>query len=183
MFNIRAVTKADYHNQKDERADKTLTLAWLRLLLANKPENHPIIGLSGLVNEADTVMGTDWFNQRYPDCPFYIAATRVTELTMTNLTKLGPRAKIIKSLSGCLNTYGNDKPSLVLFDSPVDGLPLMTAHVSTKVPVYSFQLATSIQDSVKDTLPMLDETTVIRLQPAVDVIKYITKVLNWGLYK
>lgn len=183
MFDIRAVTKSNYHKQKDERSDKTLTLAWLRLLLANKPESYPIVGLSSLVNEADVVLGTDWFNQRYPDCPFYIAVARVTNLTLANMTKLGPRAKIIKSLAGCLNTYGNDKPSLVLFDSPVDGLPLMTAHISRKVPVYSFQLATSIQDSVKDILPMLDEATVVRLQPAVDVIKYITKELNWGLYK
>lgn len=169
VFDLRKLTVAAVAKKRAESFDRQATAAWLKLLIKQRPEDR--ISLATLEDEADFTMGAYWFNDRYPDCPFSIATAVVPRMTMEEMLRLGPRGKIAQAL-GC-GTYG-DKPVIVLFSSPVDGMPLMAAHVSNKIEVFSYQIVTRMKAAAGDML--------IRLQPAEDVAKHLSANCGWDVY-
>lgn len=168
-FDLRKLTVAAVAKKKADSFDRQATLAWLRLLIKQRPEDR--VSLAALENEADFTMGTQWFNDRYPECPVAIFTAVVPQMTMEEMLRLGPRGKIAQAL-GC--GLDGDRPRIVLFSSPVDGMPLMAAHTSKNIEIFSYQIATKMKAATGDML--------VRLQPAEDVAKHLSANCGWDVY-
>ena len=168
-LDLRKLTVEAVARKKADSFDRQATVAWLRLLIKQRPEDQ--VSLAALEDEADVTMGAQWFNDRYPACPVALYTAVVPKMTMEEMLRLGPRGKIAQALESGMD---GDRPRVVLFSSPVDGMPLMTAHVSNKVEVFSYQIVTRMKAATGDML--------IRLQPAEDVAKHLSANCGWDVY-
>ena len=90
---------------------------------------------------------------------------------MEEMLRLGPRGKIAQALGRGLD---GDRPRIVLFSSPADGMPLMAAHTSKNIEIFSYQIATKMKAATGDML--------VRLQPAEDVAKHLSANCGWDVY-
>ena len=169
VLDLRKLTGAAIAKKRAESFDRQATVAWLRLLIKQRPEDR--VSLAALEDEADFTMGALWFSERYPECPIALYTTVVPRMTMEEMLRLGPRGKIAQTLGSGMD---GDRPRVVLFSSPVDGMPLMAAHTSSKIEVFSYQIVTRMKAAAGDML--------IRLQPAEDVAKHLSANCGWDVY-
>jgi len=170
---LKSVMQTQSKQRRLDHADGLYTTAWLRALLAAEREAcERAPSLSEIKDVALESIGEWWFNDMFQTCPYQIATAIVPKMTLPQMTKLGPGGAIFSRLLDEINGV-SDAPIIVLFDSPVDGLGLMTAHLDTGVEVKSFALHTQVKAVANDRY------FEVVLQPAKDVAHYIVNCKNW----
>ena len=152
---------AAYTSRRDKAYDAIAARAWLRMLA--KYAETPV-SVQNILRTADIAVGTAWFNNVYQTCPVAIASASVPKMTAIQLFSIGTRSRIFSQLR-----RDEDKPTIVLFDSPADGLPMLAAHTDSRLGVFAFRLMVII-----DSLP-------VYIQPADDLARHVASV-GWQLY-
>ena len=155
--------------EKEESFDRVATRAWLKELAKHQYDGQRL-NMGALLDQADCALGTQWFNERYPDCPVHITSVVMPPMTVLQMTKLGAGSKIAKALGGGYHGAAA-KPVVVLFASPGDGVALMCAHEWMAVTTHSFQMRVWVA-----------EGRTLVLQPAVELARFMAESVGWAIY-
>jgi hypothetical protein len=129
------------------------------------------VSARALENEADSALGTEWFNTRFPDCPVMFGSAYTPDLTANSLLHLPPTNVLFRKL-GSVVAAGDDRAAAVVFGSAQDGLPLMVAHTAkTTVAPDKWRFEWSLEGR---------DPARVYMQPLRDLVSWVLSV--WTPY-
>ena len=156
--------------EREESFDRIATRAWLKELVKHQYEGGQRVNVGALLDQADSALGTQWFNERYSDCPVHVVSAVMPPMTVLQMTKLGAGSKVAKAVGAGYHGAAA-KPIVALFSSPGDGVALMGAHEWMAMTTHAFQLRVG-----------LGEGRTLVLQPVSDIARFMAESVGWAIY-